>query len=417
MRWHQAKTVMLLIFLALNLLLGYINYLRPYQVVAQRNDDPVGLQRNLALLQEQNIILQNIPDISPQRMSTLHLQPAGAEIAAAQLLPGIFPAGPAESWRLLSSSGDLFWRYAAPQSILDITPDGRWTWRPCDTASISGDIFAEIFSDISSDGNPSPGSEQPQIINTEPPLSSSEPSSLVEPLTPLSYQEAYQLALACLDSLGITLSKNLQPEPSFPGEPAEPRHNYLFTWCETFEGKPVYDSTLSVRISGGLICTVSSSLPMEINENSERSWVSNVNDLLLRLLRDPCILDLAEAARKQEEPLVIGNLSLGYFTRFATTASGSYPGSSLSSGSGTVTGNPSIFGWVTGAGSGLASNFATTQATGSGSSKARGANSSTGESGTDQANTGVTAFPVWRVLLADGTTIYYDAYNTRRVYP
>jgi len=336
MRWHQAKTVMLLIFLGLNLLFAYLNFWQPLQIMSARSDDRAVLEHSLTLLAERNISILELPDPTPQRMAPLHLQRAGAAVIA-QTIPDLFFSKDTQGSRLQTLSGGEIWRYNDEEQTLEIAPDGRWTYRPAMLPLVGDD--AHIVSQ--------PESNDESNFYTE--------------------QEARWEALDFLKAKNIDFSE-LTPSPfttalgtifyetsSSNIHAATPLRSdaYLFTWQQLHAGKPIFDATLSVRVLSGRIGEVSSSLAASLHEQSSHAWVSSVNDMLLRLLRDSYLLDLADAAQKQEETLMIRNLTLGYFTRFAT--------------------------------------------------------------GDTEAE--IIAHPVWRVLLAEGTPIYYDAYNTRRIYP
>jgi len=267
MRWHQEKTLMLLIFLGINLALAYLNFWRPYQVLAERTGSEALQQLAVADIEALGLLVTaNIP-VNPERGAPLRLQMSSAAAAAHGLVERLFTTSsePAELQQqaIISLCGLEHWRYSLPEQSLYITPRGHWTLRL------------------------------------------SAPAGTVPSDTPQAQR---------LERVAEELARSYNLQPSVAAATGQ-------SWLQAHQGRPVFDAGLLLsRDHQGT--TLDYSLVQIVGEVGRREWVSSPIDILLLMGRDPLLRELADSARERGEQLLLADLTLGYFAQFAAAAAG-----------------------------------------------------------------------------------------------
>ena len=282
MRWNQANNLFIWLFLALNLGLGYLNYLRPTRVMAERGSSSAIYLRAIAELAQQGITLEQKPSLIPEKVAPLRLTPQTASSIAPLLLSSLFAGQHAEAERLLTLSGGEIWRYTTATAILEIAPNGQWSYRL--------------------------QQDQPQAT----------------PAIALGYDQAKSIAESFLRAHHLEL-----PAGAIAGAMRTLADNELqLVWYLSQKEMPIFDASLCITLVAGEVVALSSSLNVSTSVAGVQQWISSASDILLRLSRDEYLLDLVAAADAGQQ-LTIRTLTLGYFSRFnageLNTTSIAYP--------------------------------------------------------------------------------------------
>ena len=275
MNWSRAKSVLIIIFILLNTVLGYFNFLHPYRVMQTAMGDDAALAAiRDQLLQEKITIMQSIPQ-EVHKTGSLGLI-TSAEMK--QNVVSLFSGLDSKTMAYTMPDGSVYYTVTAGQEQAVLSASGLLTY-----------------------------------TNSE---------VVVEQGTPLiSYEFARSVAKSFLnDRLNYNISGyHLQTQIA----QTELSSSQTIIWCRSYEGYTLYDVILKITVVGNQVqsCTLN---PYRITgENSPSQWTATAADILLRLPDDLYIQSLRDQAlARGENWLVIKEIEFGYFSFFSSTEIG-----------------------------------------------------------------------------------------------
>ena len=281
MRWDKAKTLMIALFLLLNVFLGYINILQPYQLSYQRRQNEAAMhQYALTELETAHIVLEQRPsqyaaNIAPVLLGSSPLWQPEA------LAAGFFQGDAYHSERILTLTGDQLWRFSQGEELLEVAADGRWYYRR----------------------NPA---DNLQPVATE---------SLTSAFTA---EQAKALAEAFLKSRNIALPKDVHlSTPAHAWQSTAQADEYTIVWCLQVDGAEVFDVELSLSVDADGVRSGYSTL-RSVEQRQAALSTNSSGDILLWLQEDSYASQLALTHwLKTGQPLAICEMRLGLFTGLA----------------------------------------------------------------------------------------------------
>jgi len=275
LNWSRAKSVLIIIFILLNAVLGYFNFLRPYRVMQTAMGDDAALAAiRDQLLQEKITLMLSIPH-------EVHKTGRLGLITSTEMKQNVV--------NLFSGLDSKTTAYTMP----------------------NGSVYYTVNA----------GQEQ-VVLSANSLLTYTNNNAIIEESTPLiSYEFARSVAKNFLnDRLNYSISGyRLQTQIA----QTELSTSQTIIWCRSYEGYTLYDVTLEITVVGNQIqsCTLN---PYRITgENSPAQWTATAADILLRLPDDEYIQSLREKALATGENwLVIKEIEFGYFSFFSSTEIG-----------------------------------------------------------------------------------------------
>ncbi|MCL2497828.1 MAG: hypothetical protein FWF06_04355 [Symbiobacteriaceae bacterium] len=262
--------MLLWLFGILNLLLGYFNFVHPYQVMAERSSNPATYAKAINNLAENYITILNQPSLQMEAVPPLLLTPTSAAEVAYGLVTGFFGSTPYTATTTLSLSGSTLWRYASAKGVLEITPLGNWSYFPAE---------AEATDTVAPTSN--------KLSNYR------------------SIAEDY------LRGWSITLP----PKAIYEYLPAK-GEQHRAVWYLSHKNKPIFDAAITVYMSHNVVTAVHSTLGVTVAPGGQGQWINSASDILLRMEQDPYLLALAAAQKEAGSNLMIESISLGYHTSY-----------------------------------------------------------------------------------------------------
>ncbi len=275
MNWSRAKSVLIVIFILLNTVLGYFNFLRPYRVMETVMGDDAALAAiRDQLLQEKITLLQSIPH-EVHKTGSLHLI-TGTEMK--QNVVNLFSGLDSQTTACTMPNGLVYYTVAAGQEQAVLSASGLLTY--------------------------------------------TNSTAVIEENTPLiSYEFARSVAKNFLnDRLRYNISGYyLQTQIAS----TELNTSQTIIWCRSYEGNALYDVTLEMTVVGNQVASFTLNPYRITGETSPSQWTATAADILLRLPDDEYIQHLRDQALAAGENwLVIKEIEFGYFSYFSSAESG-----------------------------------------------------------------------------------------------
>lgn len=271
MNWNRAKSILLVIFVALNLVLAYYNFWRPSRVVeATLGNDAAYAAIRDRLLDEKITLLQSIPKKAP-KTSYLTLKRDSTPLALAD---NLFANDQPSKEIIKDEEGRIHYIIATQNQELIIAPDGFMTYYN----------FEET-----------PKEDDPLI----------------------SYEFARTVAESFIkERLKFgTLNYSFSSARGVKAISGVQR----VAFNRNYQGAPLFDIGLEVKITGDQVKTSSINIYNTIVPEGKLQWAAPAGDILLRLLEDELVLGWRdEALNSGENWLVITDITFGYFSFFAT---------------------------------------------------------------------------------------------------
>ncbi|MCE5196985.1 MAG: hypothetical protein LLG09_07660 [Negativicutes bacterium] len=275
MNWSRAKSVLIIIFILLNVVLGYFNYLRPYRVMeATMGDDAALAAIRDQLLQEKITLLQSIPH-EVHKTGSLNLITA---TEMKQNTANLFSGLDSQTTACTIPNGLVYYTVTAGQEQAVLSACGLLTY--------------------------------------------TNGMAVIEANTPLiSYEFACSVAKNFLhERLGYNISGyRLQTQKAAN----ELGSSQKIIWCRSYEGYALYDVSLEMTVVGSRVASFTLNPYRITGETSPAQWTATAADILLRLPEDEYIRNLRDQALAAGENwLVIKEIEFGYFSFFSSAESG-----------------------------------------------------------------------------------------------
>ena len=270
MNWSRAKSILLLIFVLLNLVLAYFNFWQPGQVWdSPLSGDDIYVTIRNQLLDEKIAILQSIPKKVPQA-SLLNLKRDDSSLLLADHL---LAQKDVEKEIRISHDHEQNFIFRSDQEEL----------------IISSDEFMTYY-------NRSEEDDEEALI---------------------SYDFAKSAAEDFIKNrLGFS-SFNYKFEPFSGVENIAAQQNVIY--CPTYKGAPIFDLGIDLVIQNDEVLIGNFNIYKQISSVDRVEWVTPAIDILLRLPQDDLIVQLRDQALEQDENwLVITDLRFGYFSFYQT---------------------------------------------------------------------------------------------------
>jgi hypothetical protein len=269
MNWSRAQTVLIVIFLLLNTVLGYFNFMRPLHIIEASvgGDEAIAAVRD-RLLQEKITLLQSIPRKIP-KVTSLQLK---ADMQMPEYVNRLFSKQTPEVIEQIDTYGNLFYIVRGETEEVVLSTAGLLTYN-----------------------------------NREVKLTEGSPL--------ISYEFARSAAEQFLSERLEISTFGYQLQSQWNQGVLSPSQTVI--WCRSFENSAVFDLTIEVTVLGDLVqqCTIN---PLRIvGEVGIEEWSTPASNILLRLVEDDYILSLRDRKLAQGENwLVIKEIQFGYFSFF-----------------------------------------------------------------------------------------------------
>jgi len=269
MNWSRAQTVLIVIFLLLNAVLGYYNFWRPLHIMEASvgGDEAIAAVRD-RLLQEKITLLQSIPRKIP-KVAPLQLK---ADTQMADFVNRIFSDQSPEVIEQIDSYGNRFYIVRGETEEMVLSTSGLATY-----------------------------TNEAVLLDEESPL--------------ISYDFARSAAEQFLRERLEVSTFGYQLQSQWNQGVLAPSQTVI--WCRSFDNSPVFDLTIEVTVVGDKVqrCTLN---PLRIvGETGSEEWCTPASNILLRLVEDDYILALRDRKLAQGENwLVIKEIQFGYFSFF-----------------------------------------------------------------------------------------------------
>lgn len=270
MNWSRAQTVLIVIFLLLNAVLGYFTFLRPLYLIEASvgGDEAIAAVRD-RLLQEKITLLQSIPRKIP-KVASLQLK---ADLQMPDYVNRLFSGKKPEVVEHIDPYENHFYvvRGETEEAVLSSTGLLTYTNREIELSADSPRISYDFARSVA---------------------------------------EKFLRERLAVNTLGYMLQRQWNQGVLSPSQ--------TVIWCRSFENAPVFDLTIEVVVVGDVVqqCTLN---PLRIvGETGSREWITPATNILLRLVEDDYILALRDRKLSQGENwLVIKEIQFGYFSYFA----------------------------------------------------------------------------------------------------
>ena len=270
MRWHQAKTLMILLFLILNAILGYYNFIRPSIIKTNQSWNPAVYEEALAKLAAEGIYLSNKPSEQTVELPVLRIQRLATADSAQQLASTLL-IGEADLKTELKQtlSGDMIWQFQKDSRNLEVSSDGRYTYFDADQELENNKVIDESA-------------------------------------------DIFQIAKNFCDQHDLDLKSLLSfPVQKLGSEATLTSH--LVSWYAQYKGFPIFDAELGVIVREGKVIILNNTLCTVVEEAEQPLWLCNATDILLRLVSDSRMQELSSRSESLGRPPQIHNLQLGYY--------------------------------------------------------------------------------------------------------
>lgn len=269
MNWSRAQTVLIVIFLVLNGVLGYYNFLRPmhFMEASVGGDVAIAAVRD-RLLEEKITLLQSIPRQIP-KASILQLK---AETQMSDYLDRLFSGKAPQVLQTTGHDGNVFYQVQSGEENAILSASGLLTYY--------------------NDGI--------HLTEDSPLISYDFAQSVAERFLKERLQlSIFGLSLQSQWNLGVLSSSQ------------------TVQYCRSFNNRPVFDLSVEVTVVGDQVrqCTIN---PLRIvGEIGTVEWMTPASNILLRMLEDDYILALRDQKLLQGENwLVVKEIQFGYFSFF-----------------------------------------------------------------------------------------------------
>lgn len=292
MQWNKAKTIMIVLFLLLNIALAYLNISRSNVYLSDTENDELVRQSALMRLAESGLVLRQEPLHFAENMGALLLAEQNCLGTPQQIAHALFGSQElqADAWRTLS--GGEQWRFCSDEATLEVSDDGRWVYRLNGTLAKADAATATASA-----------AEAPTNAPMDAPMNAMK----------MGYDEAWEVAKAfaeqhaLMDAFDTRMTSLSLPEQG----------QYDFIWQRVHRGYTLFDSELLISVRDGAVIMAYSSLRDIREETAPRMRTCSSNDILLRLSQDADLLAAVQEERTAGRSLEIDALELGFFSAYA----------------------------------------------------------------------------------------------------